>query len=156
MAMSASSSQVGGEPMVEMNTTPLIDVMLVLLIMFIITLPPPTHSVPIDLPPSCEPNCPPPPAIQPIKNYLYIAPNSAVSFNQTPVSWTTLQSLLKDSGDPLKFPVTAAQPNGLPELVFGPDPQAPYSTVTKVVLMIKQAKITKMGFAGNENYRSEF
>ena len=48
MAMSAPKGD-SSEPMVEMNTTPLIDVMLVLLIMFIITLPPPTHAVKIDL-----------------------------------------------------------------------------------------------------------
>jgi len=54
MAMSGGKDD--GSPMMEMNTTPLIDVMLVLLIMFIITIPVATHSVNIDLPaPKSEP-----------------------------------------------------------------------------------------------------
>ena len=54
------------EPMMDINTTPLIDVMLVLLIMFIITIPIQTHAVKLDLPQD-EPNQPPPP-IDPVKN----------------------------------------------------------------------------------------
>ena len=48
--MAMSGGRDDGEPMMEMNTTPLIDVMLVLLIMFIITIPIQTHAVKIDLP----------------------------------------------------------------------------------------------------------
>ena len=65
MAMSGGKDD--GSPMMEINTTPLIDVMLVLLIMFIITIPIATHSVDIDLPvPNNDP--PPPDQIDPIKN----------------------------------------------------------------------------------------
>jgi biopolymer transport protein ExbD len=56
MAMSGGSDD--GQPMMEMNTTPLIDVMLVLLIMLMITIPPVTHAVDIDLP-VADPNPPP-------------------------------------------------------------------------------------------------
>ncbi|MFM9853010.1 MAG: ExbD/TolR family protein, partial [Sphingomonadaceae bacterium] len=83
MAMSSGGSS-DSEPMMEINTTPLIDVMLVLLIMFIITLPPPTHAVKIDLPQDCAPNCPPPPEILPTKNVLYIAPTDAILWNGAP------------------------------------------------------------------------
>ena len=58
------------EPMMDMNTTPLIDVMLVLLIMFIITLPIQTHAVKIDLP---TPN-PNPSNIEPDKNKVFVTP----------------------------------------------------------------------------------
>ena len=60
MAMSTSTAD--GDVMVEMNTTPLIDVMLVLLVLLIVTLPVQTHAVKIDLPQDCAPNCPPPPS----------------------------------------------------------------------------------------------
>ena len=58
--------------MMDINTTPLIDVMLVLLIMFIITIPPQTHAVKLDLPQD-QPNQPPPP-IDPVKNKIVVTP----------------------------------------------------------------------------------
>ena len=64
MAMAAGTAE--GEPMMDINTTPLIDVMLVLLIMFIITIPIQTHAVKLDLP--VNTNNPPPPPIKPTKN----------------------------------------------------------------------------------------
>jgi biopolymer transport protein ExbD len=142
MAMSAPSSG-GDEPMMDINTTPLIDVMLVLLIMFIITLPPPTHAVKIDLPPNCEPNCPPPPLIKPTKNELYIAPNDAILWNQAPVALSQLQGI---------FEATMTM-DPVPELHLMPDANARYETVDKVMAATKRAKVTKMGFVGNENYR---
>ena len=66
MAMQTTSDNAAGEPMMDINTTPLIDVMLVLLIMLIITIPIQTHAVKLDLPVN-QPNQPPPP-IDPIKN----------------------------------------------------------------------------------------
>lgn len=143
MAMSTGSAG-SDEPMMEINTTPLIDVMLVLLIMLIITLPPPTHAVKIDLPQDCAPNCPPPPDIKPTKNVLYIAPNSAILWNGQPLPMSQLQDLLERSL--LLDPV--------PELHFQPDPQAPYDTVHKVLKVTKIANVTKMGFVGNEAYRA--
>src|SRR3546814_4765319 len=68
--MAMSGGREDGEPMMEMNTTPLIDVMLVLLIMFIITIPIQTHAVKIDLPQESEQTNPPP--VDPIKNKLAI------------------------------------------------------------------------------------
>jgi biopolymer transport protein ExbD len=148
MAMSAAKSD-SSEPMVEMNTTPLIDVMLVLLIMFIITLPPPTDAVKIDLPQDCAPNCPPPPAILPTKNVLYVSPGSVITWNGAPITWSQLQQNLIDSQDPAKFADT-------PELHLQPDPYAPYDTVDKVLAMTKRAKVSKLGFVNNEAYMGVF
>jgi biopolymer transport protein ExbD len=146
--MSAPKSD-SSEPMVEMNTTPLIDVMLVLLIMFIITLPPPTHAVKIDLPQDCAPNCPELPPVEPVKNRLYIAPNGAIQWNETFVGMAQLVTLLNETQDKTKFADE-------PELHFAPDPMAPYDTVDKVLALTKRAKINKLGFIGNENYISSF
>jgi biopolymer transport protein ExbD len=143
MAMSAGSGN-ADDPMMEINTTPLIDVMLVLLIMFIITLPAPTHAVKIDLPQDCAPNCPPPPLIKPTKNVVYIAPDATVMWNGAPVALSQLQDLLTSTQtmDPV------------PELHMQPDPNAPYETVDRVLKITKVAKVSKMGFIGNEAYRN--
>ena len=75
MAMSGGKDD--GSPMMDMNTTPLIDVMLVLLIMFIITIPVATHAVNIDLP---NPSAPPPDVVvKRDKNKVVIMPNSAIT-----------------------------------------------------------------------------
>jgi biopolymer transport protein ExbD len=70
MALSASDTQ----PMGEMNTTPLIDVMLVLLIMFIMVIPAATHSVELDLPAPCT-DCPLP-NLEPTRNKIVIDASS--------------------------------------------------------------------------------
>jgi biopolymer transport protein ExbD len=141
MAMSAGGSS--DEPMMEINTTPLIDVMLVLLIMFIITLPPPTHAVKIDLPQDCAPNCPPPPPVKPTKNVVYIAPNGAVTWNGIPIDDHDIFENMKNS----------LNMDPVPELHFQPDPNAPYDVVHRVLKLTKIANINKMGFIGNESYR---
>jgi biopolymer transport protein ExbD len=132
-----------GTPMMEMNTTPLIDVMLVLLIMFIITIPVATHSIDIDLPPPTPPDTPPP--INPIKNKVSITPQGAVMWNTSPVSGGELRSLL---GQTLTM-------DPEPELQFQPQPEASYDLSAKVLDIIKASKVTKFGFVGNEMY-SEF
>ena len=87
MAMSGGSDD--GEPMMDMNTTPLIDVMLVLLIMFIITLPIPTHAVKVDLPVNDPRNQKPP--VDPQKNKIIIDAAGTVSWNGQPVDEVTLR-----------------------------------------------------------------
>ena len=82
--MGMSGGQLDGEPMLDMNMTPLIDVLLVLLIMFIITIPVATHSVDIDLP---QPNPNPPPVIiEPVKNKLLITPEDQIFWNGDPIT----------------------------------------------------------------------
>ena len=112
MAMSGGKDD--GSPMMEMNTTPLIDVMLVLLIMFIITIPVATHAVNIDLP---NPSAPPPDVVvKRDKNKVVIMPNSAILWNGGEVDQGQLLSLLQAT--------LAIKPE--PELQYQPDPQAPY------------------------------
>ncbi len=141
MAMSGGSDD--GEPMMEMNTTPLIDVMLVLLIMFIITIPIQTHAVKVDLPQnSNQPQNP----IEPDKNKITIDPAGNVGWNGTPVNDVTLQQYL----------VQTTQISPEPELHFQPDAQARYEKVDQVLAIIKRSNVTKLGFIGNEQYRGDF
>jgi biopolymer transport protein ExbD len=141
MAMSGGSDD--GEPMMEMNTTPLIDVMLVLLIMFIITIPIQTHAVKVDLPqPSNTPDNP----VEPDKNKISILPAGQVLWNGTPVDDITLQQYL----------VQTTQLPTEPELHFQPDPTARYEKVDQVLAIVKRANVSKLGFVGNEQYRADF
>ena len=137
MAMNVGSE---GDMMVEMNTTPLIDVMLVLLIMFIITIPVATHATNIDLP---NPSAPPPDTIiKRDKNKVVVMPNNAILWNGTPVNVNQLTGLLKST--------LAIKPE--PELQFQPDAQAPYDTSLQVLNIIKGSGVTAFGFVGNEQY----
>ena len=128
------------EPMMDINTTPLIDVMLVLLIMFIITIPIQTHAVKLDLPQPQENQNPPP--IDPIKNKIVVMPNDAVLWNGQPVDMVTLRQYLDIT--------TTMTPT--PELHLQPDPQARYEVVDEVLAVTKRANIVSMGFVGNEAY----
>jgi biopolymer transport protein ExbD len=141
MAMSGGKDD--GSPMMEINTTPLIDVMLVLLIMFIITIPVATHSVDIDLPPPTPPDNPPP--INPVKNKVIVTQAGTVVWNATPVTGGELRSLLGQT----------RVMNPEPELQFQPESEASYDLSAKVLNIIKASKVTKFGFVGNEVY-SEF
>jgi biopolymer transport protein ExbD len=138
MAMSSGSAE--GEPMMDINTTPLIDVMLVLLIMFIITIPIQTHAVKLDLPQN-QPNQPPPP-IMPTKNRVTVDPAGNVLWNGSPINLTVLRQYLDQT----------QQMNPIPELHLEPDPQARYEVVDEVLAVTKRANVTKMGFVGNERY----
>ena len=142
MAMSGGKDD--GEPMMEMNTTPLIDVMLVLLIMFIITLPIPTHAVKVDLPVNDPRNVKPP--VDPQKNKIIIDAAGTVSWNGVPVDEVTLRTYLD----------AAAAINPEPELHFQPDPAAKYDKVDQTLAVIKRSAVTKLGFIGNEQYRNDF
>ena len=93
MAMSVGKEGGDDNPMVEMNTTPLIDVMLVLLIMFIITIPVQTHAVKLDLPP---PN-PNPSNVDPVFNQIDIDFLGNIYWNKTEVDMPTLKGYLKQA-----------------------------------------------------------
>ncbi|HEX7930664.1 MAG TPA: biopolymer transporter ExbD [Sphingomicrobium sp.] len=142
MAMSGGKDD--GSPMMEMNTTPLIDVMLVLLIMFIITIPVATHSVDIDLPSPNPPDTPPPP-VDPVKNKLVLTYDNKILWNAVPINQDQLVSNLN----------TSKAMNPEPELQFQPEPQAAYDLSAKVLQVIKVSGVTKFGFVGNEQF-SEF
>src|SRR5690606_24598421 len=81
------------EPMMEMNTTPLIDVMLVLLIMFIITIPVQTHAVKIDLPVPNEAQT----NVDPEKNKVMINAAGVITWNGTPVDLAQLAVYLEQT-----------------------------------------------------------
>src|SRR3546814_15807945 len=93
--MAMSGGREDGEPMMEMNTTPLIDVMLVLLIMFIITIPIQTHAVKIDLPQESEQTNPP--QVDTIKNKLAIDASGVIHWNGTPIDLVTTRHYLAKS-----------------------------------------------------------
>ena len=139
MALSGGSDD--GSPMMEMNMTPLIDVLLVLLIMFIITIPVATHSIDIDLPVP-NPNDTPPP-VDPIKNKIVLTPANEILWNGTAINQGELVSNLQTS---LTYAVE-------PELQFEPEPNASYDISAKVLNIIKGSGVTKFGFVGNEKYR---
>src|SRR6185295_12010291 len=93
--MAMSGGREDGSPMMEMNTTPLIDVMLVLLIMFIITIPVATHAVNIDLP---SPTPPPPNIdVKPIKNKVVLTYDNKVLWNGQQVNNGQLVALLQQT-----------------------------------------------------------
>ena len=143
MSMQTTSDNSDGEPMMDMNVTPLIDVMLVLLIMFIITIPVQTHAVKLDLP--VNTNTPPPP-IEPTKNILSINAQDQVLWNGQPVTMEQLRSYLD----------TTQQMSPVPELHLQPDATARYEIVDKVLAVTKKAHVQKMGFVGNEYYMNVF
>jgi len=140
----AVASSDSDEPMMDINTTPLIDVMLVLLIMFIITIPIQSHAVKLDLPVN-DPNSTPPP-IDPIKNKIVILPDGIVTWNMAPVDLLTLRQYLEQS----------TQINPTPELHLQPHPDARYELVDEVLAITKRAQVTAMGFVGNEAYANAF
>ena len=137
MAMSGGHDD--GQPMMEMNTTPLIDVMLVLLIMLIFTLPVATHSIDIDLPQASNV---PTENIDPIKNKIVLTPQNQILWNGEPISDSTLVANLQTS---MAYAVE-------PELQFEPEPQASYDLSARVLSIIKASGVTKFGFVGNEKY----
>ncbi|WP_298470400.1 biopolymer transporter ExbD [uncultured Erythrobacter sp.] len=139
--MGMSGGNLDGEPMLDMNMTPLIDVLLVLLIMFIITIPVATHSVDIDLP---QGN-PPPQDIQidPVKNKLVLTATDQILWNAEPVNQGQLVTLLAET----------TSMSVEPELQFEPEALASYDISARVLQIIKQSGVTKFGFVGNEKYR---
>jgi biopolymer transport protein ExbD len=130
----------GGGEMVDINTTPLIDVMLVLLIMFIITIPIQTHAVKLDLPQNQQNS--PPPQVDPVINRLEIDFLNDIYWNKQKVDMGTLRQYLN----------AAANMEPEPELHLKPDALARYEMVNAVMAEAQKAGITKMGFVGNEAY----
>ncbi len=138
MGISMTAEADEGAPMMEMNTTPLIDVMLVLLIMFIITIPIQTHAVKIDLP-TDDAFAP-----DPVKNDVVIQASGNVLWNGQPIDLPGLARVLQGTK---RMAVT-------PELHLEPEALAPYSRVDQVLSVAKRVGIENMGFVGNERYRS--
>jgi biopolymer transport protein ExbD len=141
MSMSVGSSSGDGEAevMAEMNTTPLIDVMLVLLIMLIITIPIQTHAVKIDLPAG---NPPPPPVPPPVVTI-------DIDFDGT-ISWDN--NVITSEQDLQDHMRAAATANPAPEVHIKPNKLAQYRTVAHVMADAQRLGVQNMGLVGNEQF----
>jgi biopolymer transport protein ExbD len=141
MAMSVGTGGAGGDPevMVDINTTPLIDVMLVLLIMLIITIPIQTHAVKLNMPVGN----PPPPATPPEVVRLDVDFDGAVYWNGEMVpNQDTLEA---------KFRGAAAQPIQ-PEFHLRPNKLVTYKYVAAVMAGAQRNGVTKIGLIGAEQF----
>lgn len=138
MAMSSGTKE--GEPMMEINTTPLIDVMLVLLVMLIITIPVQSHAVKLDMPQATPP---PEEIVKPEIVKLEIQFDGAVFWNGQPVPST---EVLRD------YFKAAALGNPQPEIHIEPDASVEYGFVAIVLAEAQKQGVTRIGFAGNEKY----
>jgi biopolymer transport protein ExbD len=140
MSMSVGTEGGSDEIMCDMNTTPLIDVMLVLLVMLIVTIPIQTHAVKLDLP---QGNNSPPPDIMPEVVNLDIDFDGTVIWNGTPVgSRAQLDRFFQD---------TAAK-NPQPEVHLRPNRLAKYDAVARTLADAQRLGVAKIGFVGNEQY----
>jgi len=140
MGMNVGSSS-SGEPevMVEMNTTPLIDVMLVLLIMLIITIPIQLHSVNLNMPTGT----PPPPTAPPVIVTIDIDFDGTVLWNG---------EVLPDRGAlEARLANTAAMPDQ-PEVHLRPNKLVEYKAVAMVMASAQRLGVTKLGMVGNEQF----
>ena len=140
MAINLGPSGGGGDPdvVVDINTTPLIDVMLVLLIMLIITIPVQTHAVKLDLP---QGN--PPPLVPPQVVTIDVDFDGTIDWNGTPV--TSEQDLQS------RFLEAAAQPDQ-PEIHLHPNRLAPYKQIAHVMADAQRLGMTKLGIVGEEDF----
>lgn len=138
--MATSASKADASPMMDINTTPLIDVMLVLLIMFIITIPVATNAINFDLPQTN--GTPPPVPMNPIKNKLVLTAQNTILWNGTPITEGDLVPLL-EATKAFKEP---------PELQFQPEEFASYPAANRLMRIITVSKVPKFGFVGNERF----
>jgi biopolymer transport protein ExbD len=138
MAMSTSTAD--GEVMVEMNTTPLIDVMLVMLTLLIITLPIQTHAVKLDMPP---PNTKPPPT-QPIVDDIFVDFDGTIYWNKQAVDWKTLDAYFYQQGQ------RAVEDQD--EIHITANRLAKYDTVAKVMANAQRRGAVKIGIVNTNSY----
>jgi biopolymer transport protein ExbD len=143
MAISTGGTE-SGAPMMEINTTPLIDVMLVLLVMIIITLPVMTHAVKLDMPrPSKNPVTQ---EVEPEVVKLDVDFDGTILWNGNTVpNFETLERY---------FRVEAAK-DPQPELHLRPHRRAKYDSVAQVLAIAQRNNIQRIGFVGNEQFMDE-
>ena len=140
MSMSVGSPSGTDEVMVEMNTTPLIDVMLVMLVMLIITIPIQTHAVKLDMPP---PNQPPPPK-PPIVVNLGIEFDGTITWNNAPITFDQMDAyFVQEGGKALE---------DQSEIHVNPDRLAKYDTVAKVMADAQRNNVNKIGIGNTSEY----
>lgn len=127
------------EPMMEMNMTPLIDVMLVLIIMMIITIPKQLHSVNLNMPVGNPPQPPTPPTVVTID----VDFDGTILWDNTPVDRATLESKLSNVAAQADQPEVHVRPNKLVE----------YKYVAGVMAAAQRLGVTKIGMVGNEQFQ---
>jgi len=127
-----------GEPMMEMNMTPLIDVMLVLLTLLIITLPIQTHAVKLDMPSGTPPRG----DFKPVVVNLVVDFDGSILWNGAAVDRATLDAYFLD----------AAQAEPQPEIHLNPNKLAKYDVVAKVLADAQLLGVKKIGFTGLDQY----
>ncbi len=140
IALTPKSENADADPVSAMNMTPLIDVLLVLLIMFVVTIPIASHSMDFDLP-STPVHTPTQP--DPVSNKITVSRDDTIHWNGEQVNTAQLATLLRASSTMVPEP----------ELQFEPDAMASYQTSAEVMRTIKFSGVTKFGFVGNEKYR---
>jgi len=139
MAMNVGSGGDDGA-MCDINTTPLIDVMLVLLIMFIITIPVMTHAVKLDMP---RPNDAPPPPVKPEVIDVEIDFDGTILWNGTPVGIDAIEGYFR----------TEAQKDPQPELHLRPDKRSRYDVTARVLASAQRNRMKKIGFVNVAEFR---
>ena len=139
MAMSIGEGGAEAAPMMDINMTPLIDVLLVLLGMFIITIPVMTHAVKLDMP---RPTNTPQDNVQPVVINLEIDFDGTVLWNGTPVTLEALDTYFRRE--------SANDPQ--PELHIRPNKRASYDVVARVLATAQRNGLLKIGFVGNEQF----
>ena len=128
-------------PIAAINTTPLVDVMLVLLIMFIMIIPVTSHKVPVDLPAEGPVRTPPPPV-----HRLDIRADGSLGWNGRPVAPAAL---------PGRLAALAADP-ARPNLHLDADGEARYEQVDRILAQIRTAGVTRLGFVDNRRFARAF
>jgi biopolymer transport protein ExbD len=137
--MALPAREQNDDVMVDINTTPLIDVMLVLLIMLIITIPIQTHAVKLDMPSGN----PPPPTVQPQVVDLTIDFDGTMAWNGVPVpDRATLERDLTG----------AARSDPQPEIHLNPNPLVKYGAVAEVLAEAQRLGVVRIGLVGAERY----
>ncbi len=139
MAFTTGSGK--NQPMADINVTPLVDVMLVLLIIFIVTAPVMTYPIDVDLPqrvinPPPQLREPPPPID------LRIDASGTVTWNNNPVQVSALQSMMENE--------VQRDPTNQPLLQIDANPDSEYQIMAKVLASAKNAQMLKIGFVQQE------
>jgi biopolymer transport protein ExbD len=130
-----------GAPISELNTTPLIDVMLVLLIMFIVTIPIATHGVEIDLP--TRPDVPAP---EPQVHRLVLDRAGGLTLDGAPIAGAAIRTRLEG----------IKRANPLAILHFQTEGAARYEDFDRVLAEVKKAGVERLGFVGNHDFAASF
>ncbi len=134
--MAFSSNSAAGAPMADINVTPLVDVMLVLLIIFMVTAPILSYPIDIDLPQ--QTTTPPPDTNPPDPIKLRIDASGQVFWNNSPTPVSALRNLMESEVE--------RDPNNQPTLEIDTNDEADYGILTKVLATARNANMQKIGF----------